>query len=112
MMRTIAFGTALLWLSLNSNLHAAEQKPAPPAEQKSDAESAWKELEKLTPQVTPPAEWQRTPPAEAEIDKFKASESDRLAKAAAQAKDFQTRFPSSPHLSDAASKEYELLQSA
>lgn len=60
----------------------------------------------------PPEAWNTARPSEDEINKFKASEADRLAKAAAEAKDFQAQFPKDSRIAQARDKEYELLQIA
>jgi thiol-disulfide isomerase/thioredoxin len=111
MMQRIFCRSALLLLAsvLPLLLNAAEQKPPGPA---ADAETDWKELENEGRSVSPPAEWQQNAPSSGEIEKFKAGEAQRLAKAAAHAKEFQSRFPDSPHAQEAAHKEYDLLQGA
>jgi peroxiredoxin len=117
MMRHITRGALILAVSSLplALLRAADSTPAsssPKAGQNAEAESAWKQLVADGKAVTPPVEWQKTEPSKSEVDKFKASEAERIAKAAKEAKDFQDRYPSSPHASEAAHKEYELLQTA
>jgi len=76
------------------------------------ADKLWQSLVDNSQPPTPPAEWQSNRPSEAEIDKFKAQEADRVTKAAAGAKEFQTKFPSDSRVEQARDKEYELLQMA
>lgn len=87
---------------------AAEQTPAAPA----GADKAWAEVMENSQPPAPPAEWQTKRPTEAEVDKFKANEAERVTKAAARAQDFQTRFASDSRATQARDKEYELLQMA
>jgi thiol-disulfide isomerase/thioredoxin len=76
------------------------------------ADAAWAELLKLSEPPHPPDAWQTTRPSQEEIEKFEAKESERLAKAADKAKDFQTRFPGHANADQAGAKEYDLLQAA
>jgi thiol-disulfide isomerase/thioredoxin len=90
---------------------AADQTPAA-ATAASSADKAWAEVLENSQPPAPPAEWQTKRPSEAEVDKFKASEAERVAKAAGRAQDFQTRFATDPRVTQARDKEYELLQMA
>jgi thiol-disulfide isomerase/thioredoxin len=76
------------------------------------ADAAWQELQEKAQPASPPAAWQQNRPSPQEIEKFKASEAERLGKVATQAEEFQTRFPKDTRVEEARSQEYQLLQVA
>lgn len=101
-------------------LQAAEPAPAPastgqpaaaPASA-ADAEKAWAEVLRSGTFPQPPQAWETAPPPEAELEKFRTTESARLATAAAKAAEFYQRFAQDPRVEEAKAKEYELLSIA
>jgi thiol-disulfide isomerase/thioredoxin len=77
----------------------------------SEADKAWKELQKLMRPEMPPAEWQGHPTAEQRTE-FRAKQAEKAGTAAEKAKDFYTRFPSHPKAAEAKLREADLLQIA
>ncbi len=125
MRRLIPFGRRLLAGSLVAGwviaLQAADPVPAPASSSQpaaataasaGDAEKAWAEVLRNGTFPQPPKTWETVPPPEAEVEKFRATESARLARAAAQAAEFYTRFAQDPRVEEAKAKEYELLSVA
>lgn len=101
-------------------LQAAEPAPPPastgqptaaPASA-ADAEKAWAEVLRSGTFPQPPQAWETAPPPEAELEKFRATESARLATAAAKAAEFYQRFAQDTRVEEAKAKEYELLSIA
>jgi thiol-disulfide isomerase/thioredoxin len=78
----------------------------------SDADKAWKEVEKATRPPMPPAEWQAQRPTEEQMTEFRAKQSALAGEAADKAKDFYTRFPDNAKAADARKREYQMLQFA
>jgi thiol-disulfide isomerase/thioredoxin len=78
---------------------------------KTEADAAWKEVEKATRPPMPPPEWQGKPTAE-QIADFRARQSVVAGEAADKVKDFYTRFPDHPKATEARTKEFEMLQFA
>src|SRR5215204_4387708 len=97
----------LLLLQLSSLVLA---QPATPAE--TDADKAWKEVEKATRPPMPPAEWQGKRPTQEQIDAFRAQQSVLVGQAAEKVKDFYTRFPNHSKAGEARQKELQMLQFA
>jgi thiol-disulfide isomerase/thioredoxin len=91
---------------------AAPPKSTPATKPGSDADKAWDEFQKASELPRPPESWQNGPPSQEELDKFKASEAERLTKAASQADAFQKRFPDHAKAEEARTREYQLLQVA
>jgi thiol-disulfide isomerase/thioredoxin len=77
----------------------------------SEADKAWKELEKAMQPEMPPAEWQGHPTPEQRAS-FRAKQGERAALAAEKAKDFYTRYPAHPKAAEAKNRETDLLQVA
>src|SRR6266481_4822620 len=77
----------------------------------SEADKAWKELEKALQPEMPPAEWQGHPTDEQRAA-FRAHQAERAAAAAEKAKDFYTRYPSYPKAAEAKKREGDMLQVA
>ena len=77
-----------------------------------DADGAWREVEKATRPPMPPAEWQGQRPTEAQMTEFRAKQSVLAAEAADKAKDFYGRYPNHAKASDARKREYQMLQFA
>src|SRR5215510_12940943 len=66
----------------------------------SDADKAWKDLEKAMQPEMPPAEWQGQP-TPGQRASFRAKQGEKAALAAEKAKDFYTRYPSHPKAAEA-----------
>jgi thiol-disulfide isomerase/thioredoxin len=77
----------------------------------SEADTAWKQLEKAMQPEMPPAEWQGHPTPEQRA-LFRAKQGEKATLAAEKAKDFYTRFPSHPKAADAKKREADMLQVA
>lgn len=77
----------------------------------SEADKAWKELQKLMQPEMPPAEWQGHPTTE-QRSEFRAKQAEKAGSAAEKARDFYTRFPSHPKAAEAKKREADLLQIA
>jgi thiol-disulfide isomerase/thioredoxin len=92
------------------------QAAAAPAEKGTasspEAEKAWEDVMQSSQPPRRPESWNTARPSQEEIDKFKAAEAERLAKAAEKAKSFQTRFPKDSHTGEASAMEYQLLQTS
>src|SRR5207253_6912065 len=59
----------------------------------SEADKAWKELQKALRPPMPPAEWQGKRPTPEEVQSFRLQQGQLAGQAADKAKDFYTRFP-------------------
>jgi thiol-disulfide isomerase/thioredoxin len=77
----------------------------------SEADKAWKELEKAMQPEMPPAEWQGHPTPEQRA-LFRAKQAEKAGLAAEKAKDFYTRFSSHAKAAEAKKREIDLLQVA
>jgi thiol-disulfide isomerase/thioredoxin len=77
----------------------------------SEADKAWKELEKAMQPEMPPAEWQGQPTPEQRAS-FRAKQGEKAALAAEKAKDFYTRYPTHAKAAEAKNRETDLLQVA
>ena len=77
----------------------------------SEADKAWKELEKAMQPEMPPAEWQGHPTPEQRAA-FRAQQAEKAAAAAEKAKDFYTRYPDHAKAAQAKKREGDLLQVA
>jgi thiol-disulfide isomerase/thioredoxin len=77
----------------------------------SEADKAWKELQKAMQPEMPPAEWQGHPTPEQRAA-FRAQQAEKAAAAAEKAKDFYTRYPDYPKAAEARKKEADMLQVA
>jgi thiol-disulfide isomerase/thioredoxin len=77
----------------------------------SEADKAWKQLEKAMQPEMPPADWQGHPTDEQRAA-FRAKQAEKAAQAADKAKDFYTRYPSHPKAAEAKKREGDMLQIA
>jgi thiol-disulfide isomerase/thioredoxin len=77
----------------------------------SEADKAWKELEKAMQPEMPPADWQGHPTPEQRAS-FRAHQAEKAAQAADKAKDFYTQFPNHPKAAEAKKREVNMLQVA
>jgi thiol-disulfide isomerase/thioredoxin len=77
----------------------------------SDADIAWKALQKALRPPMPPAEWQGHP-TEEQLATFRAEESRRAGEAADQAKTFYTQYPTHPKAAEARRRELDVLRVA
>jgi thiol-disulfide isomerase/thioredoxin len=75
----------------------------------SEADKAWKDVEKAMQPEMPPADWQGHPTPEQRA-LFRARQGERAAQAAEKAKDFYTQYPSHPKAAEAKNREADLLQ--
>jgi thiol-disulfide isomerase/thioredoxin len=105
---------ALLILTVSAIAQDKPVKPADPADAKAPAnpaaDKAWAELEKAGKPPEPPEDWQQNRPSPEAIAQFREKEGERLGKAAAQAREFFTQFPSDPRASEAREMEHHLLE--
>ena len=95
-------------LALNVSLVSAQETPVASASatNNADADKAWKEVQKAARSPMPPAEWKDQKPTREQVAKFYIA---ALHGGADKAKDFYTRFPSSPKAAEAHKIEYNLL---
>jgi len=91
-------------------VQAAETNSA--AAGQSDADKAWKDVEKATAPPMPPAEWQGQRPTQEQMEAFRAQQSILAGQAADKVKEFYTKFPDHPKVADAHKKEYDMLRFA
>jgi len=77
----------------------------------SEADKAWKDLEKAMQPEMPPAEWQGHPTLEQRAS-FRAKQAEKAVQAAEKAKDFYGKYPSHAKAAEAKKRETELLQIA
>jgi thiol-disulfide isomerase/thioredoxin len=77
----------------------------------SEADKAWKGLEKLMQPEMPPADWQGHPTPEQRAT-FRVKQGEKAAQGAEKAKDFYTRYPDHAKASEAKKREADLLQVA
>ena len=77
-----------------------------------DADQAWKAVEKATQPPMPPAEWQTQRPTEEQMAEFRAKQGILAGEAAEKAKDFYTRFPNHAKAEEARKRELQMLQFA
>jgi thiol-disulfide isomerase/thioredoxin len=77
----------------------------------SEADKAWKELEKAMQPDMPPAEWHGHPTPEQRA-LFRAKQAEKAGLAAEKAKDFYTQYPSHVKAGQAKKRETDLLQVA
>ena len=87
---------------------ATATNEAPPL---SEADQAWKNLQKALQPPMPPAEWQGHPDAE-QLARFRAEQAQRAAEAADQAKTFYTKYPTHPKAAEARRRELDVLRAA
>ena len=78
----------------------------------SEADKAWKEVEKATRPPMPPAEWQGKRPTQEQMEAFRAQQGVLAAQGADKVKEFYSRFPDHPKAAEAHKKEYEMLRFA
>jgi thiol-disulfide isomerase/thioredoxin len=76
----------------------------------SDADAAWKAVQKAASPLAPPGEWQLNRPSPEQVEQFHAVQGAHAAEAAEKAHDFYTRFPKDPKAAEAHNKELELLR--
>jgi thiol-disulfide isomerase/thioredoxin len=98
-------------LTLNVSLASAQETPATSATatNTTEADKAWKEVQKAARSPMPPAEWQDQKPTSEQVVKFYTA---ALHDGADKARDFYTSFPSHPKAADAHKIEYNLLSLA
>jgi len=77
----------------------------------SEADKAWKDLEKVMQPEMPPTEWQGHPTPEQRAS-FRAKQAEKAAEAAEKAKEFYGKYPSHPKAAEAKKRETDLLQIA
>jgi thiol-disulfide isomerase/thioredoxin len=111
--REFLFATILAagCLAFSGHLFTAENDPRPDAKS-ADADKAWQEVIKAARPPSPPEEWLKSRPSEAEIAKFRAQQGRSAGEAADQAKSFYTQFPKHPKADAARDKEFEMLSVA
>src|SRR6266404_4841678 len=78
----------------------------------SEADKAWKDVEKATRPPMPPAEWQGKRPTQEQMEAFRAQQGVLAGQGADKVKDFYTHFPDHPKAAEARKKEYEMLRFA
>jgi len=78
----------------------------------SEADKAWKDVEKATRPPMPPAEWQGKRPTQEQMESFRAQQGVLAGQGADKVKDFYTHFPDHPKAAEARKKEYEMLRFA
>src|SRR5260370_1351204 len=71
----------------------------------SEADKAWKEVEKATRPPMPPAEWQGKRPTQEQMEAFRAQQGVLAAQGADKVKEFYSRFPDHPKAAEAHKKE-------
>jgi thiol-disulfide isomerase/thioredoxin len=103
-------GVLLAGLSILSGAETTNTNSAPAV--LSEAEKAWKELQKALRPPMPPAEWQGKRPSPEEIQNFRLQQGQLAGQAADKAKDFYTRFPKDAKAAEARKKEHDMLQIA
>ena len=86
---------------------ATTNEPAAPSE----ADLAWKALQKALQPPMPPAEWQGHPTDE-QLRAFRAEQGQRAGEAADQAKTFYTQYPNHPKAAEARRRELDMLRVA
>jgi thiol-disulfide isomerase/thioredoxin len=77
----------------------------------SDADVAWKALQKALQPPMPPAEWQGHP-TEEQLQTFRAEQGLRAGEVADQAKTFYTQYPTHPKAAEARRRELDILRVA
>ncbi len=105
-----AFSALLAFATLVAVAQTADTNA--PASAQSEADKAWKDVEKATRPPMPPAEWQGKRPTQEQMEAFRKQQSVLAAEAADKVKDFYTRFPNHPKSAEAHKKEYEMLRFA
>jgi len=105
-----AFSALLAFATLVAVAQTADTNA--PASAQSEADRAWKDVEKATRPPMPPAEWQGKRPTQEQMEAFRKQQSVLAAEAADKVKDFYTRFPNHPKSAEAHKKEYEMLRFA
>jgi len=83
-----------------------------PETKDTEADQAWREVEKAAAQPEPPAEWRTRQPSEAEIATYRESLKAFVEAGAAKARNFFTRFPQHTKALEARKMEYGLLTMA
>jgi thiol-disulfide isomerase/thioredoxin len=84
-------------------------KAAGPA---SEADKAWRDLQKAFQPPAYPPEWQNNEPTKEQIAAFEKKSSVAAAEAADKARQFYTKYPTNENTSEAKKREYELLKVA
>lgn len=90
-------------------------KPAPPAaaaQSNPAADKAWQEFLKTSEPPDIPADWKGKQPSPDQVSQFRTSQGVHAGKAAEQARDFYTRYPTHPRAQEARDKEFDLLETA
>src|SRR5262249_43993627 len=75
-----------------------------PALLSSDADQAWKQVNKAFQPPMPPAEWQARQPSPEQVEAFRAERARLAGEALNLAREFQTRFPDHPKAAEAKKK--------
>src|SRR6266704_4642283 len=86
----------------------ADATNAPPT----DADKAWKEVERALQPPPLPAEWGGQRPTAGQVEKFRAEQGRLAGVAADKARDFYTLFPNHAKAAAARQKQQEMLQVA
>src|SRR6266550_590142 len=77
-----------------------------------DADQAWKEVERALQPPPLPAEWGGQRPTAGQVEEFRAEQGRLAGVAADKARDFYTRFPNHPKTATARQKQQDMLQVA
>jgi len=85
-------------------------KAATPAS--SEAEKAWRALQKALQPPPYPAEWQTNQPTKEQVAQFEKQNSVLAANAADKLREFYTKYPSNENVGEARRREYDLLKVA
>ncbi len=78
----------------------------------SEAETAWRELQKAVRPPPYPAEWQTNQPSKEQVAQFEKSNGVFAAAAAEKVRQFYTKFPNNENVAQAHQREYDLLKVA
>lgn len=81
-------------------------------EPKTEADKAWRDLQRALEMPPPPTGWLTNRPSERELADFQTRNAEHAAQAAAKAKDFYTRYADHPRAGAARKQEHELLTDA
>lgn len=87
---------------------AEDTTNAPPSE----ADLAWKEVEKATRPPMPPAEWQTQRPTQEQVEQFRAQQGRLAGEAADKAGEFAKKYPDHPKAAFAAKQRDDLVRIA
>jgi len=104
----LAFFVTAIFLAGALPCARADATNSPPT----DADKAWKEVERALQPPPLPAEWSGQRPTAEQVEKFRAEQGRLAGVAADKAKDFYTRFPDHAKAATARQKQQEMLQVA